>query len=311
MTATGTALVHLEMSEPVPIEAAAGGSIVVRLRASCPAGRNRCGMPVRVTAPDGAEATHGLAAHAGGVSETEDIILRVPPRVGEHVWRFVLPAHEIAGTRYEEATLAVPAQAGPQTTSLAVWDIPSPVVIGERFTVKVGAKSSAGCDLKRRSVEIRCGGNVVARGALGDTPWPGTAALYWTELGLAAPPQEGACSWSAQFEASSLELPHDGTSSTFSVVVVRPPEHKLTIKVIEKDTANPIDEAVVRLGAYRAETGRAGLAEIRMPKGRYELHVWKAGYDIKPTTLDLQDDASIEVEALIVPEEDPDAIWKM
>ena len=60
----------------------------------------------------------------------------------------------------------------------------------------------------------------------------------------------------------------------------------------------PIEEALVRLGAYRAETGRAGFAEIRLPKGRYELNVWKAGYEIKPTTLDLDRDASVEIEAL-------------
>jgi uncharacterized membrane protein len=86
---------------------------------------------------------------------------------------------------------------------------------------------------------------------------------------------------------------------------------KLTVKVVEKDTANAIDEAVVRLGAFRAETGRSGYAEISVPKGRYELQVWKAGYDIKPATLELDSDVSIEVEALALPEEDPDARWTM
>ena len=33
--------------------------------------------------------------HDGAISETGDIVLKVPPRIGEHVWRFVLPAHEI------------------------------------------------------------------------------------------------------------------------------------------------------------------------------------------------------------------------
>jgi hypothetical protein len=71
----------------------------------------------------------------------------------------------------------------------------------------------------------------------------------------------------------------------------------------------PVEVALVRLGAYRAETGRAGLAEIRLPKGRYEVNVWKAGYEIPPTTLDLDRDASVELEALVVPEDDPDAYW--
>ncbi len=39
--------------------------------------------------------SHAFASHDGAVSETGDIVLKVPPRVGEHVWHFVLPAHEI------------------------------------------------------------------------------------------------------------------------------------------------------------------------------------------------------------------------
>lgn len=309
-TPFGAALVHLEVSEPVPIEAPAGGALVIRLRVSCTAGRNRCGMLAHAIGPDGSETSHALTAHDGTVSETGDILLRAPLLLGEHVWRFSLPAHEMAGVCYPEVTLAVPVRVRPQTTSLAVWAVPSPVVTGEQFKVRVGAKSSADCELKGRSVEIRHNGATVARGVLGDTPWPGTA-LSWTELTLIAPAEPGLCSWSVQFEATELEVPHVGTSSVFSVAVVRSPDHTLIIKVVEQGSAAPIEDATVRLGAYRAETGRSGLAEIRMPKGRYELQVWKAGYDIKPATLDLDDDLSIEVEALAVLEEDPDARWKM
>ena len=180
-----------------------------------------------------------------------------------------------------------------------------------QFKVKIGAKSSAGCGLKGRGVEVLRDGKVVARGALGDAPFPGTAALYWTELELAAPQEAGMASWTVRFEADGLDLPHEGASSTFSAAIVPPPDHTLTVKVIEKDSAAPVEEALVRLGAYRAETGRAGFAEVRLPKGRYELNVWKAGYEIQPTTLDLDRDASVEIEALLVPEEDPDARWKM
>ena len=300
-------LVRLEMSEPTPAEAAAGSDIVVCLRASCRAGPER----IRMIAPDGSEVTHALGDSGGISSETGDIVLAVPPRVGTHVWRFVLPAQEIGGVRYAEAALEASVTAKPQTTSLAVWDIPSPVVTGAAFKIKVGAKSSADCELKGRGVEILRNGEVAARGALGDTPWPGTAALYWADLVLTAPPEAGMASWTARFEAGGLELPHDDASSSFSAAIVPPPDHTLTVKVVEKDSATPVEEALVRLGAYRAETGRSGLAEVRLPKGRYELSVWKAGYDIAPTTLDLDRDASIEVVALLLPEEDPDARWKM
>jgi hypothetical protein len=309
MSVTGARPVHLEVTAPAPLEAAVGSAIVIRLRASCSAGHERCGMDATLVAPDGAESSHAFVTHRDGVSETGDIALTLPPSVGEHAWRFVLPAHEIAGVRYAEAEYVVPVRAVPQAASLAVWDIPSPVVVASLFTVKAGAKSSADCELKGRGVEILSGAEVVARGALGDVPWQGTAALYWTELPLVAPAEPGMASWTVRFEADGLELPHGSASSTFGIAIVPPPDHKLTVKVIEKDTAAPIEQALVRLGAYRAETGRAGLAEIRLPKGRYELNVWKAGYEIQPTTLDLDKDASVELEALVVPEEDPDAFW--
>jgi hypothetical protein len=308
----GSTLVHLAVSEPLPIEAAAGSDIVLTARVSCSSGCDRTGMAITVTAPDGAAATHALTSHHDGISATAPIVLKAPPRVGDHVFRLVLPPHEIAGTRYPETALDVPVRTGPQALSLAVWDIASPVIAGTRFTIKAGAKSTADCALAGRAIEIwDASGMVVARGMLSDTPWPGTAALYWTQLGLLAPEQEGVAVWSARFEAAELDLPHEGAWSAFSLAVVRPPEHLLSVKVIEQATAAPIPDVELRLGAYRGTTGPSGLAEIALPKGRYELHVWKVGYDAPPRPVEIGADAFVEVEALFVPEEDPDARWKM
>jgi len=66
--------------------------------------------------------------------------------------------------------LASAAQARqPAATSLAVWEVPATIVAGERFTVKIGAKSSAGCDLRGHSVEVRnAAGDVMGEGDLGE-----------------------------------------------------------------------------------------------------------------------------------------------
>ncbi len=193
-----------------------------------------------------------------------------------------------------------------------MWSIPSPVVTGERFAIEVGAKSSAGIALTAERVEVRDdAGVVVAQGHLGETPYPRTAALYWTRLELTAPARDGLHIWSVEFEPRKADLPHERASTTFSVSVVRPPAHRLTIRVVEKTTLAPVADVVVRLGAYRVVTDPSGLAEVDMPGGVYELDIWKVGYEAPTKRVSLDKNMLVEVEVVSVPEEDPDAAWLM
>src|SRR5438067_1748255 len=134
-------LTALELSAPAPTEVLAGADVRLQVKASCSAGCELAGAPVKVTAPDGTAVTSKLQAREAGPSETGEIVLRAPPTIGQHVFSVVLPAHESAGVRHEEAALAITITTSPHGTSLAAWDIPSPVVLGTRFTIKVGAKS--------------------------------------------------------------------------------------------------------------------------------------------------------------------------
>ena len=65
----------------------------------------------------------------------------------------------------------------------------------------------------------------------------------------------------------------------------------------------------MRLGPYRAVTDRSGRTEIDVAKGTYELNVWRVEYEAPARTVEIDADASVEVEAVLLPEEDPDAIW--
>jgi hypothetical protein len=302
----------IELSTPVPAEVAVGAGLVVRVKVSCSAGCDLRGKPVKIVAPDGVVATAVLATYDDEANESEDIAIKAPLQVGAHAWTVVFEDQEAADVRHEDCSCALRVKTVPQGTSLAVWDIPSPVVMGERFEIKVGAKSAGDYELKGYEIEV-CDkdGTVVARGQLQDTPWPGTTALYWTTVDMIAPDQEGLSGWSVRFAAADLAIPHDGAVAEFSVAVVRPPEHRLAVKVIEKESRAPIEDVQVRLGAYRGATGQLGLAEIMMPKGAYELHIWKAGYEAPSQTVDIDQDTSLEVEASIVPEADPDAAWTM
>jgi hypothetical protein len=152
---------------------------------------------------------------------------------------------------------------------------------------------------------------LIAQGSLRDTPWPGTSALYWTEVEVPAPSREGMFWCTVSFAAADIDTPHERSSSKFSVAIVRPPEHRLTIEVLERDSKAPIEDAQVRLGAYRAATDPSGRAEVAMPKGTYDLAVWKVGYEAPIQTVDVREDVSVQVEAVVVPPENPDAAWLM
>jgi hypothetical protein len=298
---------RIAVSGPEPADVAVGTGFILKVRVSCPAGCALAGAPVKVTASDGTAVAGELASEGAA-----DFALQAPRQAGAFVWSVVFCGHEVEGIRHDEKTLPVRIGIKPQATSLAVWEIPSPVVTGEKFAVRVGAKSAADVALGGRAIAV-CdeAGAPVAHGRLGETPLPGTSALYWTEVELLAPAEAGMHAWSVKFEPTELELPHDGAAFKFSVVVVKPPEHRLTIKVIEGANATPIEDAQVRLGAYRAATDRSGQAEIGMPKGCYSLTVWKVGYEAPATTVEVNEDSTVEIAILAVPEENPDAAWMM
>jgi hypothetical protein len=295
-----------------PAEVAVGADFVLAVRVSCPVGCDVSGIAIDVTAPDGATAVIAPAAGDAGRGEARDIALKAPLRVGEHIWRLSCAAHQSDGVHHGAGLLPVSVRARPHDTSLAVWAIPSPVVTGQRFAIKVGAKSTTGCDLAGRRVAVRDeAGTVLASDVLGGTPWPGTSALYWCELTLVAPAEAGMFSWSVTFDAADLAVPHQGASSRFSIAIVSPPEHRLTVKVVEQATAAPIGNAHVRLGAYRAATGESGLAELMMPKGSYDLDIWKSGYEAPTTAIAIDADLTVEIAVAVVPEDNPDAAWLM
>lgn len=197
----------------------------------------------------------------------------------------------------------MPSDLTPHEISLAVWDLPSPLVISQWSKMKVGATCSGACPLTDQEIEIRDQNKVtVGKARLGLAPWPGTGALYWTEVDFLAPATEGIYSWSVHLTASKLELPHAKASSHFSFVAVPPPEHCLTVKVVEKSTEVPVGEVEVRLGVHRGRTDESGLARVELPKGSYDLVVWKLGYEAFAKAVEVTADVVVQVEMDLAPE---------
>jgi hypothetical protein len=52
----------------------------------------------------------------------------------------------------------------------------------------------------------------------------------------------------------------------------------------------------VRMGVYRTVTDAAGIAHLDLPKGTYELNVWKLGFDLVTQTVQVNEDLTIKLE---------------
>ena len=171
---------------------------------------------------------------------------------------------------------------------VAVWDASSPVVMNSSFKVKVGIKCSAMCQLTGHIVEIRNeAGTTIGEGTLGETPWPGTGSLYWAKVVFAAPAAEEVPSWTVTFTAPELALSHEATSATFTFRAAKPPENRVAIKTIAKETRVQIEGVEVRLGIHEVFTDERGLATIEVPKGTYGLTIRKDGYKAQPITVEV------------------------
>ena len=90
---------------------------------------------------------------------------------------------------------------------------------------------------------------------------------------------------------------------------MRPPQHSVAVKVVQKDVGTPIEDAQIRLGVYFAYSDSNGVAKIAMPRGTYTLDVLKTGFEAPSRVLDVHEDVTVEVEVVIVPPENPDAYW--
>jgi hypothetical protein len=293
----------LELAEPVPPEVPVGSEFRLLVRVLGAACDLRGGF-IEMMVGEDVVASAGLTTSDDGFSATAAFALNAPDAVGAFTWTIRFPPQEIDGVVYGERVLLVSSHTRPHRTSLAVWAVPSPVRIGDHFAVMVGSKSSGACPLNGAKVEIRDDtGAVVGEGTLGETPWPGTDALYWTEIILDGPRREGWLCWSVAFASTGFALPHVGSSAEFSFTAVRPPEHRVAVTVTASGVATPLKESQVALGPYRAATDKAGMAHIEVPAGEYDLAVWKAGFEAASRTVVITADAIVALELVPLPEE--------
>jgi hypothetical protein len=298
---------NTEMIQSAPQQVDAGSDIALKVKVACSSGCDLRDKAVRIIAQDGGVAKEVmLTGCEEEINETDEFAVRAPTELGEYTWSAVFPTQEEEGVAHEESAAPFSFTVRSHSTSIAVWDVPSPIGFGARYTVKVGVKCSAGCSLAGQEIRIYGPrGKRVATGALGRVPWPGTDALYWAEVELEAPSAEGYYRWRVKFPKAGLDLPHEEASRYFGFTTGKPPEHVVTAEVIAQDGKTPLKNAYVVLLSqsgypYRGHTDEAGMARLEVPAGKYTLHASKGyGYDPFGATVEITEDATVRAELAV------------
>ena len=214
----------------------------------------------------------------------------------------------------------------PHTTNVVVWDIPSAIVVGEKFRIKVGMKCPNECDLSNSPFEIYDDGlegsgigdqgseegsgirdqgsregKRIATGKLSSDLWPGTTGLHVAEVELEAPAAEGLYTWSVRSLGSDAEIPHAEGSVSFGVRVVSHPEYLVTVETVDKESQTPLSGARVVMHPYRTVSGERGVAELRVAKGPYKLFVSQTSYLTLGLPIDVTANMTIKAELELEP----------
>jgi hypothetical protein len=285
-------------------EVDAGAELTLRAFVSCRHGCDLTGHSVSIRNQDGAElASAELTEFDGKAHVMSALVLRAPLEAGEHIYRAVLAAHEKDGVAHEETSTAFSFATTAHATSVSVWGLPSAIAAGERFALKVGIKCSAGCKLTGTALRIfDHDGAQVGSARLFDDIWPGTAALYFSEVEAQAPLKTGDYEWEVRAPASERGVPHAAGSFRFTVKVVSPPDYEVTVAAVDSATQAPINGAHVLLHPYRTSTDETGIAKVKVTGGRYKLFVSGFNYIPYAGHIDVAGDVTVRVELAVEPE---------
>lgn len=292
----------IELATHPDAEMPAGTVVSIGVRASCSARCDMRGATIAVMQNDAVIASRQLAVFSDGTNETEDIAISAPSTVGEHQLQVVLQRHEGTTCVHESAVLPVLVVTKPHETSMAVWDVPYPIVEASPLALKVGVACACHCCLSHAVVEIRDEDGVTrGTGRLSSSTWPNTTSLYWAEVEVTAPAEERRSLWSADFRPGTSGLPHASAQVSFGFQTSRPPDLSIRARLVEKGTGTPVPDAEVRVGRYEVFTDDCGEAVFHVPVGTYAVSARKDGFHLEPLSLVAAHDVTVQLEVAQVP----------
>ena len=180
--------------------------------------------------------------------------------------------------------------------SLAVWGVPSTVVVRMPFQVNLGAKClTAECSLAGHKIAIfNEQGEKMAEGTLADSPLEGTAALYWARITVKAPEKPGLYRWRAGFSGQGE---HREGSYDFGFLAGRAPEFAVRVEAVVKDMGVSVQGFTVLLNRYQGVAGHESESvTLAVPRGTYDLVVARDAYQTYDSIIDVEEDMIIRVE---------------
>lgn len=255
----------------------AGAEMKLQLRVVCSQGCELKGASLSITNGDQVLLNHiELYKYGETANYTSKFNLQAPIAHGKYTWAVDLTPN-VQDPLHKECQIPFIFSVIPHSTSIAVWDIPSPIEVGTAFKIKAGLHCLTGCSLGGKEVEVYDQDEKkVATGKLSTSLYSDEIKLYWADLELKAPALAGNYDWQARFHDPSLEMPHQAARHTFGFSTVKPAECELAVQVINKETSAPIKQAEVTChpNLYHSITDENGVARIALARGEYKLTVF-------------------------------------
>lgn len=282
-----------------PGEYLAGADMALQVQVTCAPACDLHGKIVRLLTQNEDVLTEvELAATDAATGETGEFVVKAPVAPGEHTWTAIFPAQETTdGSLLLESTALIAFVVKPHGTSIAVWGAPAPLVVDTDFTVNVGVKCAAGCNLGGQVIEIYDhAGARVATGTLGDSPFSDSLELYWTAVTLRSPAVPQAYRWAVRLPRPDLELPHSEAALEFGFIATHRPEYSVVIKVANQQTGAPVENARVTFRPYSGNTDAQGEVRLETAGGDYKLYVSHSEYDAYQASVRVTGDATVHVE---------------
>ncbi len=301
----------------LPDEIYVGDIVSLVLFAQCSSGCSLVGDKVEVceVATGKQVAQAEFSEEEDGLSYTEGMLLTMPPTPGDYQYKI----------RYTPAPLPPPEDGGPafpnphpvkelllvitvkeHHVALSTWGLTSPVWVGEKLEVCVGASCTDSCDLSGSTIQVfDADGTMVAEGTL-QKPAEPRPQLYWTSLTATAPMEAKLQRWEARFvSAERLDIPHEAAAHKFSFVGRVRPERNLVVHVIDEKVGKPQRSARVEIKpeggkAQFASTNAEGVATIGCAKDVYDMKITAASRKTFTAKVDLSEN-DVEVEVHLLP----------